>query len=331
MRVGLIGAGRQGRRRAPAVLGVEGCELAVVADIDTDAALAREMGCEATTRWEDVVAREDVEAVVVCTPPDSHAAIALAAMGAGKHVLCEKPLARTVAEGEEMVREAEHRGLVLKCGFNLRHHPGIERARGWLYEGLLGEPLFLRCRYGVGGRPGFEREWRARAEVSGGGQLMDQGMHALDLARWFLGDFSAVSATLTTCFWEIAPLEDNAFSTLTTAGGQIASLHVSQTQWRNLFSLEVYGREGYAQVEGLGGSYGVERAILGLRDPFAPFAEELIEYRGEDASWAEEWREFVAAIRDEREPLGSGRDGLAALRLAAAAYRANETGARLAL
>ncbi|MEX0799613.1 MAG: Gfo/Idh/MocA family oxidoreductase [Dehalococcoidia bacterium] len=310
---------------------VEGCELAIVADADAGATLARDIGCEATTRWEEIVEREDVEAVLVCTPPDLHAPIALAAMRAGKHVLCEKPLALTVVEAEEMVREAEARAVVLKCGFNLRHHPGIERARAWLYEGRLGEPVFLRCRYGVGGRSGFEQEWRAAAEVSGGGQLMDQGVHVLDLSRWFLGEFAVVSAMLTTGFWDIAPLEDNAFVTLTTAGRQVASLHVSQTQWRNLFSLEVYGREGYAQVEGLGGSYGVERAVFGRRDPCAPFAEEVIEYRGPDASWANEWREFVAAIREERAPLGSGRDGLEALRLAAAAYEANESGATVKL
>jgi predicted dehydrogenase len=331
MKVGLIGAGRQGRRRAPAVYGVEGCELAVVADVEGAEGLAREMGCQAVERWEEVVERPDIESIIVCTPPNLHAAIAMAAMRAGKHVLCEKPLARTVGEAEEMVREAEERDVALKCGFNLRHHPGVQQARAWLYEGRLGEPMFARCRYGLGGRPGFEREWRARPEVSGGGQLMDQGVHALDLCRWFLGDFASVSATLTTAYWEIEPLEDNAFVTLSTARGQVASLHVSQTQWRNLFCLEVYGRDGYAQVEGLGGGYGVERATLGRREACGPFLEEAIEYRGEDVSWREEWREFVSAIGEERPPLGSGRDGLEALRLAAAAYRSHERGQRVAV
>ena len=331
MRVALVGAGRQGRRRAPAVYGVEGCELAVVADIEGAEGLAREMGCEAVERWEEAVERPDIESIIVCTPPHLHSAIAVAAMRAGKHVLCEKPLARTVAEAEEMVRASEEQGVVLKCGFNLRHHPGVQQARAWLYEGRLGEPIFARLRYGVGGRPGFEQEWRARAEVSGGGQLMDQGVHALDLCRWFLGEFASVSATLTTGYWEIEPLEDNAFVTLSTARGRVASVHASQTQWRNLFSLEVYGREGYAQVDGLGGGYGTERAALGRRDPCGPFREEAIEYRGEDVSWREEWREFVSAVREERAPLGSGRDGLEALRLAAAAYRSNESGRTVAV
>lgn len=331
MRVGLIGAGRQGRRRAPAVYGVEGCELAVVADVEGADALARDVGCEATDRWEDVVERVDIESIIVCTPPHLHPAISVAAMRAGKHVLCEKPLARTVEEAAEMVRAADELGVVLKCGFNLRHHPAVGQARSWLYEGRLGEPIFARCRYGVGGRPGFEREWRARPEVSGGGQLMDQGIHALDLCRWFLGAFSSVSATLTTGYWDIAPLEDNAFVTLRTGRGQVASLHASQTQWRNLFSFEVCGREGYAEVDGLGGSYGVERAAFGRRDPCGPFREEAIEYRGGDVSWHEEWREFVSAIREERAPLGSGRDGLEALRLAAAAYGSHETGQVIAV
>jgi len=178
------------------------------------------------------------------------------------------------------------------------------------------EVAWTSCRYGIGGRPGYEKEWRAKAEISGGGQLVDQGVHVLDLCRWFLGDFEEVAGIVATHFWDIAPLEDNAFALLRTGGGQIASLHVSWTQWKPLFSFEVFGRDGYIQVEGLGGAYGTERATLGRRDFQAPFAEETVENRREDASWREEWLEFLAAIAERREPLGSGEDGVAALRLA---------------
>lgn len=318
MKVGIIGAGLQGRRRAQVFEAVCGSELVIVADVrqDAAAALAADAGCLATSRWENVVARDDVEAVAVCTPPDLHAQISIAAMKMGKHVLCEKPLACTVEEAQTMVQVARDCGVVLKCGFNLRHHFGIRQARAWLDEGRIGQPTFLRCRYGIGGRPGYEKEWRAKAEISGGGQLVDQGVHVLDLCRWFLGDFEEVAGMVATHFWDIAPLEDNAFALLRTGGGQIASLHVSWTQWKPLFSFEVFGRDGYIQVEGLGGAYGTERATLGRRDFQAPFAEETVENRREDASWREEWLEFLAAIAERREPLGSGEDGVAALRLA---------------
>jgi len=328
MKVGIVGAGLQGRRRAQALKAADGSQLVIVADVrqDAAAALAAEAGCLATSQWEDVVARDDVETLIVCTPPHLHAQISTAAMKTGKHVLCEKPLARNVPEGREMLRVARESGVRLKCGFNLRHHPAIRQARQWYEAGSIGEIDWIRCRYGIGGRPGYDQEWRAQAEVSGGGQLMDQGIHLLDLCRWFLGDFAEVFGFVATRFWDVAPLEDNAFALLRTAQGQIASVHASWTEWKPLFSFEVFGHDGYVTVEGLGGAYGSERAILGRRDFAAPFAEEIVEFRGADRSWEEEWREFVSAIRESREPLASGEDGLAAIELAQGIYESARSG-----
>ncbi|HEU4758795.1 MAG TPA: Gfo/Idh/MocA family oxidoreductase [Dehalococcoidia bacterium] len=334
MRVGIIGAGLQGWRRAPALKACADAGLAVVGSAHLAAArrLAAELdGCDAVEGWEAVVERPGLDAVIVCTPPHLHARISIAAMERGLHVLCEKPLARTLAEAEAMVDAATRAGVVLKCGFNHRHHPGIQLARRWLDEGRIGEPIFLRCCYGIGGRPGYEKEWRADPRLVGGGQLMEQGIHAVDLARWFLGELTAVTAMLSTGFWPVQPLEDNAFVLYRAAGGAMASIHSSLTQWKNLFSLEVYGQDGYATVEGLGSAYGTERAVLGRRDFEAPFGEEIVEFRGPDRSWQEEWREFAAATGNGGRPLGDGRDGLEAMRLVCAAYRAAREGRALCL
>ncbi len=324
MRVGIIGAGLQGRRRAPVVRDFPDTELVVIsaANLEPAKELADRMGCVAVVGWEPVIGRDDLDAVVVCTPPHLHAAISIAAMKAGKHVLCEKPLARTVEEAQQMLTVARETGRVLKCGFNHRHHPGIQQARRWFDQEAIGGASFLRCRYGIGGRPGYEKEWRVDPAIVGGGQFMEQGIHAVDLARWFLGDFAAVSCFTANAFWKIEPLEDNAFALYQTRQGVVASIHSSLTQWKNLFSFELYGRDGYIAVDGLGGGYGVERAVLGRRDFTAPFAEEVVEFRGEDRSWLEEWKEFVAAVREGREPVGNGEDGLEALRLVFAAYEA---------
>ena len=334
MRVGLIGAGLQGRRRAPVLHDCPDTELAVIgaASRETARALARRYpGCDAVEGWEPVVERAGLDAVIVCTPPHLHAEISIAALERGMHVLCEKPLARTLAEAEAMAQTAERTGLVLKCGFNHRHHPALQQARRWFDDGLIGEPVFLRCRYGIGGRPGYEREWRADPEIVGGGQLMEQGIHAVDLARWFLGDFSEVTALLSTGFWDIGPLEDNAFALYRSESGAIASIHSSLTQWRNLFSFELSGRDGYIAVNGLGGGYGSERATLGRRDFSAPFSEQTVEFRGDDRSWRDEWSEFTAAVREGHLPLGDHRDGLEAMRLVFAAYEAARQGKALCL
>jgi len=328
MKVGLIGAGRQGWRRAEAVNEVQGAELAVVADVDLDAArsLAKQMACEATDDWRDVVARNDLEAVIVTAPNHLHAPMCIGALRRGKHVLCEKPLAREPEEAKQIVDTARENKVKLKCGFNLRHHPGIQQAKQWFDGRAIGQLMFLRCRYGMCGRPGYEKEWRAKHEFSGGGELIDQGVHVLDLFRWFAGDFAEVAGFTSTVFWDVSPVEDNAFGLLRTEEGQIASLHVSWTQWKNLFSFEIYGKDGYIVVEGLGGTYGVERAALGKRSFVEPFREESVDFRGEDRSWVDEWREFVTAVSENREPLGNGVDGLESQRLVHALYQSARTG-----
>lgn len=331
--VGMIGAGRVGAKRAGAIAQAPNTRLVAVADRDPQRAqaLAQAHGCRAGETWEAVVAARDIDAVVVATPHRWLAPITLAALEAHKHVLCEKPLAMTAEEAERVVAAALRNGTKLKTGFNHRHHPALREAHALARAGRIGRLLFLRCRYGHGGRAGYAEEWRADPAESGGGELLDQGIHALDLFRWFLGEFTEVSAFLGQAFWPIA-VEDNAFCTLRTADGQIASLHASWTQWKNLFSFEVFGENGYLIAEGLGGSYGPERLVIGLRpENFGPPAEEHLTFDGEDTSWTEEWEEFHAAIREDRPPLADGFDGWQALRLVGAAYESARTRGAISL
>ena len=324
-----MGAGLIGARRAALVTSAEGAVLRCVADVDAAraAAVADPLGATATARWEDVVEDPAVTAVVVATPNKVATQVALAAADRGKHLLCEKPLGRNLQEAAAIVAAAERAGIVLKTGFNHRHHPAVWRAHEVVATGGIGEPLFLRCTYGHGGRPGYDREWRGNADLAGGGELLDQGVHVMDLARWFLGEFDEATGFTPRWFWDIEPLEDNGFALLRTAGGQVASIHTSWTQWRNRFSFEVFGRAGYVRIEGLGGSYGVESLIEGRRRPESgPPAEQRTEYPGPDDSWRLEWLEFVGAIRERRPVLADGIDGREALRLIDAVYRAARTG-----
>lgn len=341
MRVGLVGCGLIGRRRAQVLREISDDVLVAVADIHRDraAALAQEMGCEIATSWEDVTGRDDVEIVVVSTTNNWLGPISVAALRHGKHVLVEKPMSRTLAEAEQVMRAAAASpGTVVKVGFNHRHHAAVRKARELVAAEAIGEILFVRCRYGHGGRPGYEREWRLDPEVSGGGELLDQGIHAIDLFRWFLGELTEAVGFAAGYVWvpplreadgrgSRAAVDDNAFALFRTAAGQIASLHASWTQWKNLFSFEIFGREGYLIAEGLGGSYGPERLTVGRRKTAGGAPEEqTMEFPPTDVSWREEWREFTAAIRERRQPLGSGHDGLQALRLVHAVYESARAG-----
>lgn len=326
MKVAIIGTGLQAERRAGPLLHSAQDTLAFVASAQEARArnFAQRHSCAIWGSWRDAVARKDIDAVVICTTPESHAEIAIAALGSGKHVLCEKPLARTLAEAEAMVAAAAAAGRILKCGFNHRHHPALAQAKAVADSGALGRLIVGRCRYGICGRPDYDREWRANPQQAAGGQLMELGIHVVDLFRWFFGDVDEVACMTGAQFFPIAPLDDNGMALLRTRSGAICSLHSSLTQWKNLFSFEVIGQEGYLSVEGLGASYGTPNLVVGRRDHDAPFQHTQTEFRGADRSWQLEWEEFASAVQEGRAPIGDGVDGLEALRVVLTAYAAAE-------
>ncbi len=348
MRVGIVGCGLIGRRRAEVVHQSPADNLVMVADVDEGRArsAAGASGCLATTDWQEVVAREDVDAIIVATPNKYLVPIAVAALEHGKNVLCEKPPGRSLAESRHLVGVAQQSGRVLKVGFNHRHHPAIWQAHEVCSQGTIGPLLFIRAIYGHGGRPGYDKEWRGNADLAGGGQLLDQGIHVADLCRWFMGDFVEAFGVTSTYFWDLGyfqpaadaahtatrQLEDNAFALLRTASSQVAQWHTSWTQWKNCFTFEVFGRDGYVYVEGLGGSYGTETLTVGRRRPESgPPDETRMEFSDPDLSWQAEWEEFTSAIRDGRQPLGNGHDGSEAMRLIAAIYQSAQSGSLVRL
>lgn len=323
MRVSIIGAGLQCRRRAPVLIESDKDKLVSISSLRKDHAgkEARAFGCESDENWKETVSREDVDAVIICTPPSSHAEISIAAMENGKHVLCEKPFSMKVSEARKMLEVSTSTGRVLKCGFNHRHHPGVWEAKRRLDAGLIGQPLFSRCRYGICGRPDYQTEWRADPKQAAGGQFIEQGTHGIDLIRWFMGEIDEVACMTSTHFFKEQPMEDDGFAIFRTSVGGTASLHTSLVQWQNLFSFEVFCEDGYLRIEGLGGSYGPETLFFGKRDFNNPFEDQVTHYRGKDISWAKEWHEFASAISEKRQPLGNGYDGLQAMRIAESSYR----------
>jgi predicted dehydrogenase len=261
-----------------------------------------------------------LDVVIAATTPDALAAVARAAVAAGKHVLVEKPAARAAAELRPLEAEARAAGVAVRVGFNLRCHPALKRAHDLLREDAIGPLLYLRGRYGHGGRPGYEREWRADPARAGGGELMDQGIHLVDLTRWLAGDIAESEGRLHSFYWP-APVEDNAFLYLRSASGVAAWLHASWTEWKNLFSLELFGRHGKLQVDGLGGSYGPSSVTCYRMGPeLGPPAAERFEFGDEDTSFAEEWRVFLEEIRRGQRPQPGPADAIAALEVVDAVY-----------
>ena len=321
MNIAIIGCGLIGQKRAK-VLGAHTLKLCVDQIPERAQALARQHpGCEAHTDWQVAVTHPDIDVVIISTLHATLACMTQAAVDSGKHVLVEKPAARFAEELEDSISMAKSKNVLVRVGFNHRYHRAFRKARELVDQGALGELMFLRARYGHGGRVGYDQEWRAKPELSGGGELIDQGMHLIDLARWFLGDFTEVQGFAHTYFWNM-PVDDNGFMLLKTAQNKMAFLHASCTEWKNLFSFELYGRDGKIEINGLGGSYGVERLtyykMLAEMGPPETFAWE---YPMADDSWEVEMQTFFADIQAQRQPDANLEDAFAALKIVGEIYR----------
>jgi predicted dehydrogenase len=320
-RVAIIGCGLVGEKRVkllpPGTVTVA-CDL----NLERAQRLATlSPGCEPVDSVEKTVTSPNVDCVMIATVNVSLAPIAKQALAARKHVLAEKPGAISVREVEELEAISKKTGTLYRVGYNHRYHPAFLKAREIFESGALGPIMFLRGRYGQGGRIGYDKEWRADPKLSGGGELIDQGVHLIDLAGIFLGEFTQVDGHVATYFWDM-PVDDNAFISLRNAEGKTAWLHASCTEWKNMFSLEIYGRDGKLHMEGLGRSYGVERLTYYKMLPqMGPPETSVWEFPGEDDSWKIEMQEFFEDIRLNRTPVPGLKEAKAVLRVVESLHR----------
>lgn len=320
MKVGIIGCGVIGRKRA---LTLEDHELVIAVDTSLERAkeLTQMKKClSVSSNYEDAINNDEIDLILVSTTNEFLAKITLAAVTAGKHVLVEKPAGRTPEELIPIIDMAKRNNCFVKVGFNHRYHPALLKAKQLVDSGAIGRLMFIRGRYGHGGRLGYEKEWRAIPEKSGGGELIDQGVHLIDLSRWFLGDLTVASGFAHTYYWDM-PVDDNAFLMLKSLEDQVAWLHVSCTEWKNMFSFEIYGEKGKLQIEGLGGSYGVEKlSFYKMLPKMGPPETTIWEYPVSDNSWNLEVNEFIRSIEMHREPDGNIGDAKKVLDIVKTVY-----------
>jgi len=331
LKVGIVGLGKIGRTRAREIDRNPSTVLVAVADVNEEN-FTTLSNIDCSQDYMDVV-NSGVDVVFVCTPNRYAAEVVIAALNAGKHVFCEKPPGRSVQDVEAIIAaERRNPNLKLKFGFNHRYHAGIQEAKRIVDSGRLGRILWLRGIYGKSGGIGFESSWRSSKEICGGGILLDQGIHMVDLFRFFCGDFVEVKSMVTTAYWDIE-VEDNAFALLRDELGRIAMLHSSSTQWKHRFNLDVYMSDGYLSVNGILSStrsYGDETIVVARKRFDDGFAlgkprEEVI-YFDVDPSWELEVADFVNCIQNDL-PVTSGNsdDALKAMQLVFSIYQADES------
>jgi len=322
MNYAIVGCGLIGKKRLAGL--PAGAKLVVACD--TNLSRAEELVKNAQTGravsdFKLAVADPQVDAVIVAAINSALAEVSAAAIRAGKHVIVEKPAGISVKQIDELIALAEKRGICVRVGFNHRYHPAFIKAREIFASGVMGELMFIRARYGHGGRVGYDKEWRANPKLSGGGELIDQGIHLIDLAGWFLGEFKKIDGHAETYFWKM-PVDDNAFLSLRTAKNQTAWLHVSCTEWKNLFSFEIYGRHAKLHIEGIGGSYGVEKLFHYQMKPEMGIPDtKIYEFPGTDESWKIEMTEFEGDVQLKRQPAAGLAEARAALQIVEEIYR----------
>jgi predicted dehydrogenase len=329
LRFGIVGFGKMGQIRAAEIARRTDARLVAVSEPQMTAPLP-----PGVTFYDDPAAlvASDLDGVFVCTPNRFSPGFVVASLDAGRHVFCEKPPGRTPADIHEILAaEARNPGRKLKFGFNHRYHAGIVEAKRIVDSGRLGPLLFMRGVYGKCGGDGFEHAWRNDRDLAGGGILLDQGIHMLDLFRLFGGEFTEVKSMVTRAYWD-CDVEDNAFALLRNRDGRVAMIHSSSTQWKHRFSLEVYMADGYIAVNGILSStrsYGdetltVAQKQLGSGHAVGKPREEVV-YFDRDPSWELELDDFVTSIRTDT-PVGSGtsQDALRAMELVYEVYHADD-------
>ncbi|MCA9972615.1 MAG: Gfo/Idh/MocA family oxidoreductase [Anaerolineales bacterium] len=327
MKFGLIGCGGIGELRAAALSQMPQHRLVAVNDLDPAraAALAAHTGATAVSNWQELVARDDLDVVVVSTPPQLHAEMSIAALAAGKHVLCEKPLARSVAECAQMVAAAEANGRFLATGFNYRFYPSMLKARELFDAGLIGELDHIRSYTGYSATA-HDQAWLHDAAIMGGGALRDNGIHLIDLTCYFLGDVAAVQGMAGNAVWQFPGCEDNGFALIRSRAGKIASLQASWTEWRGYrLSVELVGSRGMIRAtcfpmsvqatwaDARGGK--TQRKVEVF--PRDQVMEKVKSYRwAVTESFVKEFDALETAVLGLPSPIATGQDGLTAIHVA---------------
>lgn len=295
--VGIVGCGLIGSKRLKSL--PDNCFPVYLFDIDKSAAekLRSTSGVAVVvSSMDEILADSRIGIVIVSTTHADLADTAIRAAKSGKHVLIEKPGARNATELKDVLRESKIQDVVVQVGFNHRFHPAIQMAKRLIDSGRYGNLLWLRGRYGHGGRKGYEKEWRADPSISGGGELLDQGSHLIDITQFLFGPYSLAYSHLTTAFWDMK-VEDNAFLLLQPTAGGTAWLHASWTDWKNTFSLEIVLRTAKLDICGLGGSYGTETLTLHeMSEEMGPPMSQSWSWEASDNSWELEFADFLQRI-----------------------------------
>ena len=331
MKVGIVGYGVVGKTRFHSIVKNTPYKVTAISENNSIARKDIPKNIDVFEDYQSLIEQSNVDIVFISLPNKFAANATVLSLKKGLHVFCEKPPARTLAQLEVVLLVSQqHPGLKLMYGFNHRFHHSVEEAKLIIEENSLGRLINMRGVYGKSQMISFNQtDWRTRREESGGGILLDQGIHMLDLMRYLSGeDFSEIFSFIDNAFWNF-DVEDNAYVLMKSKTGVVAQLHSSATQWRHLFNLEITMEQGSLVLGGLltgSKSYGDETLTIIKADPEndkgAP--RESISKYNEDVSWNNEIKYFAKSLT-EKSPItrGSINDAIETMKLIEKIYKAD--------
>lgn len=320
MNFGIIGYGKMGQLRDKVLSSFSSVNVTHIFDIQKSPDRRFVLSCD------EIIKNSEIDAVVIATPNCFISKLVVQALDNGKHVFAEKPPGVSSLEVKDMINaEQRNPNYILKFGFNHRCHDSVILAKERIDSGEFGKVLWMRGRYGKSVDENYKNDWRSSKELAGGGILLDQGIHMLDLLMMFGGGFSDVKSYCSNLYWDY-DTEDNVFAMLKNEEGVVASLHSTMTQWRHLFSLEMFLERGYIVINGLltsSGSYTVEdgKEVLTIaqkrtKPPQAKHPEEERYCFSIDNSWKRELEEFIHCIEHKKPvKVGNSADALELMKL----------------
>jgi predicted dehydrogenase len=326
LKVCIIGAGLQFNRRYPSII-ESGDKIVGLSSKNVEQGFihANNLGCIFNENWKTALQESNCNTVLIATPPNTHFEIADYCLDNDINIFIEKPITQKLNEAEKLVSKSMALGVPLWTGFSYRFHPAVIEVLNRIKRNELGKVFFCRISHGIGGRETYLNEWRADPKFAAGGHFFEMGSHLVDLALATIGDIKSVSGKIINLLFQDEPLDDGGFATLTSVNGSVATIDCTLMQWRNLFRFEVVCENGYYEIHGLGGSYDTEKLIIGSRSNSGPFRYEVLEFRNDNTSWNNEWKEFKKNIvsRSNLEKL-NGQDGLNVFRIMDKIYLSNQ-------
>ncbi len=315
IKIALIGCGKISETYLQVVTKMPECRLIAVVDVCGQIAenIAREHSCKAYSDYTQILEGNDIEAVIICTPPDRHAEIALFFLENKINVLCEKPFAINFKQASQMLEKGEEKNCVLMMASKFRYVDDVIKAKSIINSGILGNIIFFEnvfcSRINMGGR------WNSKKEISGGGVLIDNGSHSVDIVRYLIGPIKEIQMEKGRRLQNLE-VEDTAYLYFKTESGILGTAALSWSINKEQESyVDIIGSEGILSIGWKGSK---------LKQKESPQWVSFGKGYDKNAAFFAQIKNFIATIKGFETPLINGKDGLESVKVIEAAYESSE-------